>query len=1145
MGNNLIRQKRCFSRLFFFLLFFWVFFWNQTAEAGVDDVIIHYMNGLTATAYGEYPKCAGTAPINAVIENPSETSHILTWPTEVSITGLNGTRHDLSNRQYAVMTSTDFRDINNRNMVDFTGDTVVIPPHTIYLLYGIINNFYKYNCYWNTDTFLTMQVDGESVVLQGVEKQRGNGCPADQTITMTVLQAGYNPDGSNGTVTLLLDNTMLDGASIGVDPLLTWEGKTSGSTENAITWDEQNFILGSGEQKVINGTFSLTSQIASENDSLFLKFFAYWPTSLFFGNAQAGIEVSPYDEIIPVVEAAYDGNGSNGTILIKLTNQMEKAATINLPSNGVLREPSLHSIENGGAIAYQWEGGGTISIPAGGNTTVNGSFSFDNTNTAAFYPILMMTADLSYSSEGSSDSSFSASGPAIRNYYQNFNIRTINFCRDFTANGKQINFEYMVRNENDIYVQAQLASTLGIEGVSYYPLITYTGCTSSGSSCSERVNEHQYITFKPWEAITFDGTVTLTDSLSSDSPYIYSSMPFYPNWVTKYLSLGRTTHSCDEPISPIILTATPTSVSTASITPTHTVTLSSGTTETPAMTPTNNENPIIEPTVEGTETQTSEPVASFTPTETQAAAEPDLQIVVQNGTYDACGKDSLVRFGFAITNYGMAEGTVNLADIYYYQDETVLTGITYTSCLVQEMKGVDPGCLDAINKKAITIGPGQTLSIEASYQPTAPITTDRTSFSAASSGDNGLAFTVEAVLMNDYCHSNVSPVFNKNGESLSSDIDLSETLTSSLRITLENSGETDALITPKTIYFHTAAIDTYSGVSIIEPLTAASDSKDTILIHSNESFILPAQSRGLISMDYSFTNNTISTGDLDVSWIMKIGPETENFTGVIHITNLDKATATPGATSTASISTPTTLVLPTDTSTPIVVPVRTSTPQIVPTQTLQIPAATPVLSPTATAAAAMPGGTVSSPARIEFWKTDIINPAMERQLPATGFPAGKHTILPAKPVSAVYENISGLHIEIPTLGVSANILSVPKTETSWAVEWLGDQTGIISDGILPGKGTAIIAGHNHINLGTAGPFAFLISLETNDRIFITDEEDPLLEYRVYKNELFSPEESSRVYEEAAPGSLVLVTCESEKPEGGYAYRRVVFAEPLG
>ena len=78
----------------------------------------------------------------------------------------------------------------------------------------------------------------------------------------------------------------------------------------------------------------------------------------------------------------------------------------------------------------------------------------------------------------------------------------------------------------------------------------------------------------------------------------------------------------------------------------------------------------------------------------------------------------------------------------------------------------------------------------------------------------------------------------------------------------------------------------------------------------------------------------------------------------------------------------------------------------------------------------------------------------------------------------------------------------------------------------------------------AGPFVSLYSLQTNDRIFVTNDTEEIPAYSVYANELAEPDEGASVYRKAIPGSLVLMTCENEVPEGGYANRRLIYAEPM-
>jgi LPXTG-site transpeptidase (sortase) family protein len=136
-------------------------------------------------------------------------------------------------------------------------------------------------------------------------------------------------------------------------------------------------------------------------------------------------------------------------------------------------------------------------------------------------------------------------------------------------------------------------------------------------------------------------------------------------------------------------------------------------------------------------------------------------------------------------------------------------------------------------------------------------------------------------------------------------------------------------------------------------------------------------------------------------------------------------------------------------------------------------------------------------------------------------------------------------MEIPVLNKGMDLVRIPLDDNNeWAVEWLNDKAGILSYSKVPGEGTSIIAGHNHLDEMNVGPFLMLWQLENNDRIFITDDDGEFLMYSVYANELINPTDSALIYQKAIPGSLVLLTCENEMPEGGYAYRRAVFAEPL-
>lgn len=167
------------------------------------------------------------------------------------------------------------------------------------------------------------------------------------------------------------------------------------------------------------------------------------------------------------------------------------------------------------------------------------------------------------------------------------------------------------------------------------------------------------------------------------------------------------------------------------------------------------------------------------------------------------------------------------------------------------------------------------------------------------------------------------------------------------------------------------------------------------------------------------------------------------------------------------------------------------------------------------------------------------------QMPCTGFSTRNLTLLREQPANMAYDTL-GISIDLPVLDVTTDLVIVPEDESGWAVDWLGDRAGLLEGSALPGEGTSFVAAHNHLNNLEAGPFLFINELAENDRVFVRDVFGELLEYSVYANELFKPDEFAAVQEKAAEhmNSLVLITCENESTEGGYLNRRVVFAKPL-
>lgn len=166
-------------------------------------------------------------------------------------------------------------------------------------------------------------------------------------------------------------------------------------------------------------------------------------------------------------------------------------------------------------------------------------------------------------------------------------------------------------------------------------------------------------------------------------------------------------------------------------------------------------------------------------------------------------------------------------------------------------------------------------------------------------------------------------------------------------------------------------------------------------------------------------------------------------------------------------------------------------------------------------------------------------------LPKTGFSAVRPSVLSAQPLEVNYKPLR-LTLEVPAQSVSAEIVQVPFVDDEYAVEWLSDNVGLLEGSAMPGEGHAIITGHNHLNTMEAGPFAFLMDVEEGDRIYVLNSRDELIPFTVYASEKIAESDVNALERIAMEyeNSLTLLTCEDERPEGGYASRRVVAARPL-
>ena len=174
-------------------------------------------------------------------------------------------------------------------------------------------------------------------------------------------------------------------------------------------------------------------------------------------------------------------------------------------------------------------------------------------------------------------------------------------------------------------------------------------------------------------------------------------------------------------------------------------------------------------------------------------------------------------------------------------------------------------------------------------------------------------------------------------------------------------------------------------------------------------------------------------------------------------------------------------------------------------------------------------------------------PKFPPRLPETGFSAKHFTNLPEMPKDLNYKPLKML-LEIPSISVSEEIVSVPEINDEYPVTWLGEKIGALDGYAMPGKGNAYLTGHNHLNDMNAGPFAFLSWLEKGDRVFLNKGTEGVQIYSVYANEKIGEFDVDRMEEISAQfeNSLTMITCEDEyEGGGGYSSRRIVAARPIG
>ena len=163
-------------------------------------------------------------------------------------------------------------------------------------------------------------------------------------------------------------------------------------------------------------------------------------------------------------------------------------------------------------------------------------------------------------------------------------------------------------------------------------------------------------------------------------------------------------------------------------------------------------------------------------------------------------------------------------------------------------------------------------------------------------------------------------------------------------------------------------------------------------------------------------------------------------------------------------------------------------------------------------------------------------------LPATGYPPGVVSTLPAQPEESRYQDLGDVWLEIPALGVKLPVVGVPQAKDGgWDVTWLWDQAGWLQGTAFPTwQGNSVLTSHVYLSNGLPGPFISLARLRWGDLVVVHAFGDRYI-YEVRSEEVLQANDVSVLgHEEHA--WLTLLTCMNyQEREDRYANRIAVRA----
>lgn len=147
-----------------------------------------------------------------------------------------------------------------------------------------------------------------------------------------------------------------------------------------------------------------------------------------------------------------------------------------------------------------------------------------------------------------------------------------------------------------------------------------------------------------------------------------------------------------------------------------------------------------------------------------------------------------------------------------------------------------------------------------------------------------------------------------------------------------------------------------------------------------------------------------------------------------------------------------------------------------------------------------------------------------KRLPGTGFAPRKITVLPAMPEN-VYKEMKAMVLEIPSQGVSSEIVGVYNHDGEWDVSWLGDKLGYLEESSFPTwAGNSVITGHVYNAQGQPGPFHLLHTLKYGETVEIHSFGQTFT-YEVREMLTVTPDDIKSAFEPKDKSWITLITCQ--------------------